>query len=294
MPDLYRKVAYREYVKADMRSFLVFLLMALSALPGAAGPVRVVSQTVATDDLLMAIAAPGQVAALSHLARDPRYSPRAVEAQRFPCLRTGEAEDVLRFRPDLVLAATYSQPETVALLRRAGIRVLVVDRFESLDDLFATTALIGQALDRRDRAEQLIREWRARVAALALRLRGRKPVRVLAVGFYPFTAGSGTTFQDLCDHAGAVNVAAEAGLKGHAPTPGEKILRWRVDVLVAPGEEGMDMRARLKDLAPYKFMDAFRRGRVVELPSALMASTSQARLDAYDRLARALHPEAFR
>ena len=184
--------------------------------------------------------------------------------------------------------------ETVALLRRAKVGLVVMDQFDSLDDLFANARRVGQALGRQDRAEQLIRDWRARVAALAQRLQGRKPVRVVAVGFYPFTAGSGTTFQDICDHAGALNVAAEAGLKGHAPTPNEKVLSWKVDVLVAPWEEGMDLQARLRDLPPYKFMQAFRQGRVVALPGALMASTSQARLDAYEWLARALHPEAFR
>jgi iron complex transport system substrate-binding protein len=56
----------------------------------------------------------------------------------------------------------------------------------------------------------------------------------------------------------------------------------------------MDMQARLRDLPPYKFMAAFRQGRVVVLPGALMAATSQARIDAYEQLARALHPEAFR
>jgi iron complex transport system substrate-binding protein len=91
-----------------------------------------------------------------------------------------------------------------------------------------------------------------------------------------------------------VNVAAEAGLKGHAPTPNEQVLTWKVDLLVAPGEPGLDVQARLRDLAPYKFMAAFRQGRVVVLPGALMAATSQARLDAYEALARALHPEAFR
>jgi len=277
-----------------MRSLFLTFLLALPALLGAGSPARVVSQTVGTDDLLMAIAGPGQIAALSHLARDPRYSPSAGEAQRFPCLRSGEAEDILRFRPDLVLVASYTQPETVALLRRAKVGLLMVDRFDSLDDLYANARRVGQALGRQDRAEQLIRDWRARAGALAKRLQGCPPVRVVAVGFYPFTAGSGTTFQDICDHAGALNVAAEEGLKGHAPTPSEKMLSWRVDVLVAPWEQGMDLQARLRDLPPYKFMQAFRLGRVVALPGALMASTSQARLDAYEWLARALHPEAFK
>ena len=276
-----------------MRGLLLTFLLVLPALLGAGNPQRVVSQTVGTDDLLMALADPGQNAALSHLARDPRYSPWAGEARRWPCLRNGEAEDVLRLRPDLVLVASYTQAETIALLRRAKVPVLLVDRFESLEDLYANARRIGQALGRSAQAEQVIRQWQGRVAALAGRLKGLRPVRVLAVGFYPFTAGSGTTFQDICAHAGALNVAAEQGLKGHAPTPGERVLTWQVDALVAPWEPGMDLQARLRDLPPYKFMQAFRQGRVVALPGALMASTSQARLDAYEWLARALHPEVF-
>jgi len=288
-----------------MRALLLPLLLALPAFGGGpAAPVpaptpvvaarRVVSQTVGTDDLLLAIAAPGQIAALSALARDARYSPLAAEAGQLPCLRNGEAEDILRFRPDLVLVASYTQAETVVLLRRARVPVLQVDRFDTLEALYANARRIGRALGREARAESLIQAWQARVRALDARLKGCRPVRVLAVGFYPFTAGLGTTFQDLCEHAGAVNVAAEAGLKGHAPTPNEQVLTWKVDLLVAPGEPGLDVQARLRDLAPYKFMAAFRAGRVVVLPGALMAATSQARLDAYEALARALHPEAFR
>ncbi len=275
-----------------MRIMLAVFIAATTLLAGV--PRRVVSQTVGTDDLLMALAGPGQIAALSHLARDGRYSPYAREAEAYPCLRNGEAEDILRFKPDLVLAASYTQAETVALLRRAGVRVLVLEKFETLEDLYADARLIGSALGRPAQAEALIAAWRARVRGLDARLQGCTPVRALAVGFYPFTAGAGTTFQDICAHAGAVNVAAEAGLKGHAATPSERVLTWKVDVLVAPWEEGMDLNARLGELAPYKFMPAYRQGRVVAMPGALMASTSQARIDAYEWLARALHPEAFR
>ena len=277
-----------------MRGLFLTFLLTLPALVAGGVPHAVVSQTVGTDDLLMAIAAPGQIAALSHLSRDGRYSPTARQAANYPSLRTGDAEDILRLRPDLVLVASYSLPETVTLLKRAKVPLVILDHFNSLEDLYRNARTIGQALGRSELAEQLIRQWQARVLELDRRLRAAKPVRVLAVGFYPYTAGAGTTFQDICDHAGALNVAAEAGLQGHAPTPAEKILTWKVDVLVAPGEEGMDVRARLQGLAPYKFMAALRQGRLVLLPAALMASTSQARLDAYEWLAKALHPEAFR
>ncbi len=275
-----------------MRTLLAFLLAAAALLAGP--PQRVVSQTVGTDDLLLALAAPGQIAALSHLARDERYSPSFKEARKVPCLTNGEAEDILRHQPDLVLAASYTQPEVLHLLRRAKVDILLIEKFETLEDLYANTRRIGKALGRTQRAEELIVQWRKRVETLHQRLQNVQPVRVLAVGLYPFTAGSGTTFQDLCDHAGALNVAAEAGLEGHAPTPGEQVLSWRTEVLVAPGEPGLDMLARLKELPPYKFLSALKQGRVVELPGALMAATSQARIDGYERLAKALHPERFR
>lgn len=275
-----------------MRRALLMLLL-LPALLWGGSPRRVVSQTVGTDDLLLALAAPGQIAALSHLARDRRYSPSYQEAQSLPCLDNSEAEAILRHRPDLVLVASYTEPEVLNLLRRAKVELLIIERFETLEDLYANAHRLGKALGREARAEELIKQWQARVEVLRRKLEGVKPVRVLAVGLYPFTAGAGTTFQDLCDHTGAINVAAEAGLKGHAPTPGEQVLAWRVETLIAPGEPGQDMLARLRELAPYKYLPALKQGRVVQLPGALMAATSQARIDAYELLAKALHPERF-
>ncbi len=275
-----------------MRPFR-FLLLFLALLPlAAAPPRRVVSQAVGTDELLMALAAPGQIAALSNLGRDARYSPVASQAQSYPTLKDSDAESVLVFHPDLVLAASYTRPETLALLRRAGVRLLVLDHFDSLEDVYADLRLLGHALGRDAQAEALIAQSRARVAALAKRLQGVRPVRVLAASIYPFTAGSGTTFQDLCDHAGAINVAAVAGLKGHQPTPSELLLAWNPEVLVADDEP--DILARLAQIPAYRLLPAFQSGHVVRLPEALLSSVSQYRIDAYEALARALHPERFK
>jgi iron complex transport system substrate-binding protein len=199
---------------------------------------------------------------------------------------------VLRFRPDLVLAATFTRPETLALLRRAGVRLVVLDRFDSLEDVYASLRILGRELGQEARAETVITQCRGRVDALAARLAGVRPLRVLSASAYPFTSGTGTTFQDLCDHAGALNVAAEAGLRGHAPTPSEALLTWRIEVLVATGEG--DVRARLGAIPHYRVLPAFRAGRIVVIPDAMLSSLSHHRIAAYEALARALHPERFR
>jgi iron complex transport system substrate-binding protein len=273
------------------RLWLLLLLLALVPL-AAAPPRRVVSQAVGTDELLLALADPGQIAALSNLGRDARYSPVAGEAKAYPTLKDSDAESVLSYRPDLVLAASFTRPETLALLRRTGVRLVVLDRFDTLEDVYADLRILGRELGHPRRADALIAQCKARVDALAKRLKGVRSVRVLAASIYPFTAGSGTTFQDLCDHAGAINVAAEAGLKGHQPTPTERLLTWNAEVLVADDEPAI--RDQLAQIPSYRLLPAFQAGRLVLLPGPLMSSVSHHRIDAYEQLARALHPERFR
>jgi iron complex transport system substrate-binding protein len=273
-----------------LRTLLVATVaVALTAAP----PRRVVSQAVGTDDFLLALAAPNQIAALSHLGHDPRYAPSLAQAKAFPTLRNSSAEDILRFRPDLVLMSSYSPPESLALLRRAGVKIYVMERYERLEDAYESIRQIGELLDRRSQAEELLRSCKARVAELARRLQGVKPVRVLAAGVYPFVSGTESSFQDICGHVGALNVAAEAGLKGIVPMPGERALTWKTEVLIGPQEQGEDLAAQLREIPPYKYMPALRHGRVVAIPGALLAATSHRRIETYEWVARALHPERF-
>lgn len=273
---------------------VVFWLGLVTSLTAA--PVRVVSQTVGTDEMLLALAKPGQVAALSELARDPEFSAVARQARNYPSLEpNGDAESVLKFHPTLVLCADYSRPELVAQLRQAGVKVLLFDRYTTLDDVYGNLLLLGRALGTEARARQLIAKCRRRVRDLERRLRGVKPVRVIAPSIYGLIPGAGTTFQDLCDHAGAINLAATLGhLRGNAPPPVEQMLDWPVDYVVLSGTDLSAALAPFKELSPYKYMNAVKAGRAVLLKPYLLASVSFYRIDGYEELARELHPEAFR
>ena len=280
-----------------MRALLACLCLGSLAFAGAPkrpAPSRVVSQTVGTDEMLMALADPGQISALSVLSRDPDYCYDAADAAKLPQLAASDAEAILRFRPDLVLMASYSRPETIAQIRSAGVPVLVIERFDTFEDTCGDLREIGRALGHEDRAQALIAKMRARVAALEARLKGVTPTRLLAPSSYGYIAGSDTTFDDLCQRAGALNVAAEAGYKGHAPIPAEKILAWKVDDLVLEGTDRSAALGRLLQTAPFKYMEAARAGRCVMLPESLLSTVSQHRVEAYEYLAKELHPERFK
>ncbi|MDR1789811.1 MAG: hypothetical protein LBR12_05660, partial [Opitutaceae bacterium] len=114
-----------------MRAALLTLLLALCVpLPAgqaaAAPPRRVVSLNLLLDQWVMLLADEGQVAALTELSRSPNYSPLFEKARRLPAIR-GTAEEVLRRKPDLVLAGRWGASETVALLEKCGVPVRVFD-----------------------------------------------------------------------------------------------------------------------------------------------------------------------
>lgn len=177
-------------------------------------PVRVVSMNLCTDQLAMLLAAPEQLVSVSRIALDPRVSAMAEEAAQYP-VNAGRAEEVHVLRPDLVVAGVYSNRETIALLRRLGIKVVQFDIANSLEDVRARMRQMGDALGREAQAEALIARFDADLAAL----RG-DPARALPKGGMPraalyyangYTSGNGSLAGEILAAAGLRNAPAEEG-----------------------------------------------------------------------------------
>jgi len=280
-----------------MKRLLPLLGLLVAYASHAATPVRVVSQTVGSDELLLALAEPEQIAALSHLATEAGFSAVAEEAKRYPKLAQGDAETILKFKPTLVLAANYSRLELIEQVRRAGVRVISFDHYETLEDAFANLRLLAGELggEAPARAERIVTACAARVRVLATKLAGVKPVRVIAPSTYGLIGGAGTTFQDQCDHAGAINLAATLGkIVGHQAPPNEQMLTWPIDMVVVSGADLQSALAVFRKLPPYQFMAAVREGRAALLKPYMLSSVTHHRVEGYEMLARALHPEVFR
>ena len=279
-----------------MRRFLQLLGLLVACASHAATPVRVVSQTVGSDELLLALAEPEQIAALSHLATEAEFSAVAAEAKRYPKLARGDAETILKFKPTLVLSANYSRPELIEQVRRAGVRVISFDHYATLEDAFANLRLLARELggEAPARAERIVADCETRVRALAVKLAGVKPVRVIAPSTYGMIGGAGTTFQDKCDHAGAINLATTLGkLVGHQAPPNEQMLTWPIDMVVVAGDDLESALAPFRKLPPYQFMAAVREGHAALLKPYMLSSVTHHRVEGYEMLARALHPEVF-
>ncbi|MBK5960251.1 iron ABC transporter [Rhodoplanes elegans] len=206
----------------------------LAALSPAAAepPKKIVSLNLCTDQLLLSLADPDQIAGLSPYARDPTLSWAAAEAARFPVM-SGGAEDAMMLRPDLVVAGRFERRATRELLARRGLTVADFDIVRSIDEAKAQIARMGAIVGHPERAEARI----AAIDAAVARLRAvatRKGLRVLAVSRRGWIPGADSLTSSLLATAGLINAASEMGIATGGFATLEQIVATKPDlVLVA-------------------------------------------------------------
>jgi len=208
---------------------LATALLGLEPPADAATPARVVSMNLCTDQLAMLLARPGQLVAVSPIARDPVASAMWRQAAAVP-IHAGSAEAILGLAPDLVLAGAWDPPATLAMLRRLGIRVETFPLERSFADVEANVARMGELLGAEGDAGRMVRAMRATLAALPVPV-GPRPRAAL---YYAngYTSGSGTLADAILTAAGLGNAAADRGLTGLASLPLETLVTERPDLLV--------------------------------------------------------------
>jgi iron complex transport system substrate-binding protein len=254
-----------------------------------ARPARIVSQALASDEMLFPMVAAERLVGLSALSRDPKYSNVVTEATPHPAPSIESAEDIVRLRPDLIFVTTYSRAETVQVLEASGAPVYRLANFDDVAGVTTNLRRIGAAVGEEAAAERMVAEMQRRLAAVAARRAGRPPLRVLSFSG-GFTAGRGTSFDDIVRHAGAINEAAARGIDKFPRISEEQVLAWNPDVLVAgalPGEADA-VRRRLLEGPGTGQTTAGRTQQIVILETRRLLAVSQHVVEAVEQLADSL------
>ncbi len=119
----------------------------------AESPRHVVSFNLCADQLLLALADPSQIAALSPYATDATLSVTAKQAAGFPKI-DWNSESVVNLAPDLVLSGFSDRP-TQAILAATGLRVVQVALVRNLDEARAQVREIAMLLGHPERGAVL-------------------------------------------------------------------------------------------------------------------------------------------
>ncbi|MES2903704.1 MAG: hypothetical protein V4696_05915 [Pseudomonadota bacterium] len=181
-----------------------------------ASALKVASLNLCTDEYLLLLARPDEVASVTRLAQDPAESPLWRTARAFPANR-GSVEGVIATRPTLLLTMGGSGRSSGQLARKMGVRTLDLPFATSIAEVATNMRRVAVALGDVRRAEP----WLKRLAALQ---RSASPRLRDAI----YLSGGGNS---LSLGSPAVEWLALAGLKQRALPGGRATLET---LLVAP------------------------------------------------------------
>jgi iron complex transport system substrate-binding protein len=257
-------------------------------------PVRIVSVTLATDEILLALVEPARLLAVTDLAIDERVSNMPEAAAAVPHKIRVDAEQIIALQPDLVFVASYTRGEVVKLLQDIGLALFMFQEFESIAAIQQNIRLVGQAVGEEARAEELVAGMNARLHAVATRLpqAGPRP-RVLYWGGRGYTGGAHTSLDDLIRHAGGENLAASHGIVGFGNLSPEHVLAMNPEVIFTGGD-GREAQAGLPAFLLHpavQTVDALKHHRAFVLPRRYLVTISHFIVDGVEELARMLHGE---
>src|SRR3954470_16520954 len=131
----------------------------------AEAPKRVVSFNQCGDQLVVALADPGQIAGLSPYAADRSLSVVADKARAFPRLEW-QAESTIALGPDLVLIGQNDRPMTKHILRAQGLRLYEIALIADLDLALRQVVEVAALLGHPERGVKLVAEIEAARARL--------------------------------------------------------------------------------------------------------------------------------
>jgi iron complex transport system substrate-binding protein len=196
-------------------------------------PRRIASFNVCADQLVIALADPGQIVGLSPYGSDPAISVVADQARAYPRLAL-QAEAMVPLKPDLVLVGSWDRPLTQRMLRSLGFRVVGVDVVNDIDAGLAQIRDMAKLLGHPERGEALIAEIEAarrRLAAAPRPKSADKTSSALLIGNSGYTVGPDSLAGALLREAGLPPPpGAPAGYGGYVPL--EKLIMLQPDFLV--------------------------------------------------------------
>jgi iron complex transport system substrate-binding protein len=142
-----------------MRACVFASAISLAGLWGAAAeaaaPRRVVSLNLCTDELVLVLAAPDQVASVTHLAHSPDEFAFWRTARHHPA-NDGSVGSVVGMRPDLIVTMGGLARDRERLARRIGAELLVLPFPQNLDDIEAAVMTLAERLGREARGRRFV------------------------------------------------------------------------------------------------------------------------------------------
>ncbi len=202
-----------------------------------------------------------------------------------------DIERILELNPDIVLMSEMTKKELAFQIRDSGIPFFIVDNEESFDGAYASIEMVGEVLGKNEAAAEIVSGMKDHVSQVMDKVSDADTPTVYYVMGYgeygDYTAGKGTFISEMIKAANAINVADDT--EGWTYSV-ERLVEHDPHVLLlsmwAPPEG-------LKEASGYKDLSAVKEGRVHVIDDDKLQRLGPRLAEAFEDVARAIHPDLF-
>lgn len=166
---------------------------------------KIVSINPCTDAILIELADPQQIGAISHYSHNPKSSSVNVKYTKQFAAVGQSAEEIIALKPSLVLAGAHVSASTLEALRALDIKILQSPVANTVADSHAQISAIANAIGQDERGNALIRD--IDTALLNSAPAGDKVVDAIVWQGGGLVPGKGTLIDELLKGSGFNNVA---------------------------------------------------------------------------------------
>lgn len=266
-------------------------------------PKRIVSYSISTDEILMALVEPERIAALSRLVDDPGVSSIVKEAKQIPNRVQGQSvEGVLNFKPDLVIIPDFHPPEMLQSARELGLKVYIYKTPSNVEGVKRSIRQLAALTGEKEKGEEIIAKMDAKINRVQQQIatipkdKRKRVIQLRSEGaFY----APDNSFGDVCRYAGVSDATLELHYPSAMEITQEKIVELNPDIIFVPDwdydgkHEIFGEQQKIMNNPSYQGMKAVQEGKVYRISGALVLTVSQYIADAIEEVAGMSYPELF-
>ena len=268
-----------------------------------ARPHRIVTLSMSTDEVMLGLVPPEDMAAVNGLLDDP-VSSNVVDLAKKVEKRVGNptVEELVALSPDLVIVPDWGDLAIVPSLREAGLTVVVCKGARNLAEIKETIVLLAQAAGVPERGEKLLAMMDEHLKGIEKKVSAipeSERKTVVLISLMSGYGGIGSSFDDACRYAGVKNGRSALGIRDGQVMTKEQLVEINPDILFVPtyndhGKFDVDkFRKEYFDDPSLQTVKAIREHRLEEPTEAYIYNCSQDFVLGVQEIAYRAYGDAF-
>lgn len=203
-------------------------------------PKRVFSLSLGHAEIIAALLGAGTLVAVADFFADPNTSASWAEFDDLPKAGS-DPEEITSLSPDLVIVSSFTSADKTQILQDMGLNVLRARLDPSAQGNITNVLFMGYVMGAEQQAAELALVIERRLEFIESNLPSQNAIKPLALALSRFSdiyvAGNGSIEGGIIEAAGAVNVAAKAGIQGHQTVSIESIVAMNPEIILITQEK---------------------------------------------------------